>query len=116
VSSVLSNSSPRCAAGFGISGTIPDGFQYFPALKSLKLDYNEFVGTMPSFLGRGGQGDVLLENLTVLSANFNQLSGTIPFSIYFLRSLQRLNLGMNQFSGTIAPEISNLGNLTTYVS
>ena len=96
-------------AGFNITGTIPDGLQYFSKLLSLELDYNMFLGTLPFTWGTA------LPGMTRLSLQGNQLTGSIPSSYYSLFHLQRLDLGQNGLTGTIAAEILALKNLTLYV-
>ena len=54
-----------------------------------------------------------LVNLTTLSINYTNISGTIPPQIGNLSNLIRLNLSSNQFSGGIPPEIGSLTNLTS---
>lgn len=66
-------------------------------------------GTLPSVWGTS------FPNLTRLSLQSNQLTGSIPSSFYNLKYLQRLDLGQNGLTGTIAAEIVALKNLTLYV-
>ncbi len=70
-------------------------------IESLFLQDNGLKGTL---------SNLNLPNLTYLSLNDNQLSGTIP-DFSNLPNLTNLSLGYNQLSGNI-PNFSNLPNLT----
>jgi len=88
-----------------VSGTIPTEIRFLERLFDLDLDGNQMIGgSMPDIFGD-------LPLLTTLDLDDNQLSGTIPESIYTKDLLGTLDLNDNQISGTISNNISNLSRL-----
>ena len=73
-------------------------------LRTLRLDDNQFSGSIPSQLGS-------LSNLVTLSLFNNRLSGTIPSQLGNLSNLWHLLLNDNQLSGTIPTQLGNLTSL-----
>jgi len=54
-----------------------------------------------------------LSNLVELSLYLNQLTGSIPSELGSLSNLKKLSLMMNQLSGSIPPELGDLKSLST---
>ncbi|CAI9290106.1 unnamed protein product [Lactuca saligna] len=70
-------------------------------ITKLKIDQNNFTGTLPTFLGN-------FSAMVVLSLSHNQFSGTIPKEIGNLKELDLLAISSNNFSGSLPPELGNL--------
>lgn len=103
-------------SGFSARTTIPSTIGRLSSLSSLRilnLGFNNLRGTLPSEIG-------LLSTLRSLTLSLNGwfpgfgLSGSLPSSLYNLRSLSFLDLGVNRFSGSISHEILRLRNLQTF--
>jgi Leucine-rich repeat (LRR) protein len=73
-------------------------------VEEIHIYRNNLVGTLPEEMGN-------LKNLKILELKMNQISGTIPASIWDLTDLTWLSLRSNQLIGTIPAEIGNLTNL-----
>ncbi|XP_047333995.1 leucine-rich repeat receptor-like serine/threonine-protein kinase BAM3 isoform X2 [Impatiens glandulifera] len=86
------------------NGSIPIGFIYLPELNLLELESNYLSGTLSENPDSNSKPDKLGE----LNLSNNLLSGSLPFSISNLSSLQILLLSGNQFSGPIPPSIGEL--------
>lgn len=86
------------------SGTI--GFEWgraFDNLLSLNLQANQFAGTLPK--------ELFTVSLYQLSAGMNQLTGTIPDSVFDSKMLEYLNLGANEFNGTISTKFGKMTSM-----
>jgi len=89
-----------------LSGSISSSIGDLGELTALRLDDNEFFGTIPWNELTG------LKNLEILGLHNNKrLSGEIPPSIGDLGELRDLALGGNEFKGTIPESIGDLKNL-----
>ncbi len=86
-----------------ISGSIPPEIGNMTSLTEIYFESNSLSGSIPPELG----------NLDLLNLNLmnNQLTDTIPESIYNCKNLQGLILGSNQLTGEISDSIGNLTNL-----
>ncbi|GLT59866.1 hypothetical protein SLA2020_326630 [Shorea laevis] len=100
-----------------INGPIPETFSGLEQLQYLILDQNPinshipfFLGTLKklvsiSFSGCGLTGTIpnfsLLKNLTALSLDNNNLSGTVPPNLGSLPNLDHLNLSNNKLRGEL---------------
>ncbi|XWS19721.1 hypothetical protein CRYUN_Cryun31cG0040400 [Craigia yunnanensis] len=94
----------------GLSGDLPDDLcNYFPKLEVLRLDFNEFSGSVPSSLGD-------CTNLQNLSVSYNRFNGFIPRSIGNLTRLKEVHLGGNSLQGEIPWEIGYLFNLEIFTA
>lgn len=115
-------------SGQGLVGPFPEGMRYLSTLKaltisynrlsgelsdavlpfltSLRLDHNEFSGSIPTAIG-------LATNLNRLSLHNNHLKGSIPEELYSLSSLRHLDLANNTLTGTMSETIGQLELLTT---
>ncbi|GMH23923.1 hypothetical protein Nepgr_025766 [Nepenthes gracilis] len=87
-----------------LNGSLPDGFIYLPQLNLLELQSNYLSGNL-SENGDSSSKPVKLEQLDLSN---NLISGSLPFSLSNLSSLQILSVGGNQFSGAIPPSIGKL--------
>lgn len=85
-----------------LTGSIPDGFLYFPNLSLVELQNNYLSGQIPS------QTTKEPSKLAQLNLSNNRLSGSLPVSIGNLSSLQTLLLTSNCFTGEIPSEIGQL--------
>ena len=75
-------------------------------LSSINLSFNDFVGTLPSEIGK-------LYNLELLLVGINKLTGTLPTEYGNLFSLQRFTLSGNKLNGTIPDTWITMGNNST---
>lgn len=75
------------------------------ALKTINLESNNFLGTIPTEIGD-------FNSLTRFSMGLNRLIGTIPDTISKLSGLVSLSLQSTSLSGTIPTGISKLNLLT----
>ncbi|XP_022854237.1 leucine-rich repeat receptor-like serine/threonine-protein kinase BAM3 [Olea europaea var. sylvestris] len=87
-----------------LNGSIPDGFIYLPELNFLELQNNMLSGT----LSERGTSSSNPTKLGQMNLSNNRLSGSLPFSLSNLSSLQILLLSGNNFSGPIPPSIGEL--------
>ncbi|KAF8388471.1 hypothetical protein HHK36_027143 [Tetracentron sinense] len=112
------------ASKASIVGSIPDFFDSFPNLQSLRLSYNNLTGTLPSSIagseiqnlwlnnqdmGLSGSIDVL-QTMTQLSQvwlHANGFSGPIP-DLSKCTSLFDLQLRDNRFTGVVPPSLTSL--------
>ena len=87
-----------------LTGTLPqDLFTSLPSLEVIQLFSNSLSGTIPEFFPRGP-----LERIKI---GDNLFTGTIPSSIYELRSLKEFTVDGGYLTGTISSlKISNLVN------
>ncbi|XP_042481987.1 probable leucine-rich repeat receptor-like protein kinase At1g35710 [Macadamia integrifolia] len=77
----------------------------FPALTTLNLTNNKFLGTVPSNIAN-------LSVINYLDLSMNQFSGLIPYEICLLTSLKILFLDQNNFNGSIPNRMGRLKDLT----
>lgn len=91
------------ASNANIFGSIPDFFDSFPNLQSLRLSYNNLTGPLPSSFSGSEIIDLLLNNqLQGLSGSIDLLSG--------MTQLYQVWLHGNSFTGPV-PDLSNCTNL-----
>ncbi|PQM37083.1 receptor-like kinase TMK4 [Prunus yedoensis var. nudiflora] len=91
------------AGNANLYGSLPDMFDSFPSMQSLRLSYNNFSGFLPkSFSGSG------IQNLWLNNQQFG-LSGTIEV-LSNMTQLNQVWLHKNQFTGPI-PDISKCETL-----
>lgn len=74
------------------SGTIPQWFQEVTGLKMLFLHFNQFSGTLPAFN---------LPNLQKWLVWDNQLTGSLPSSVFACPSLREIYVTKNKMTGSI---------------
>nr|KYP50390.1 putative LRR receptor-like serine/threonine-protein kinase RLK [Cajanus cajan] len=89
----------------GLTGNIDiNSLASIPALRSISLMNNTFVGPLPNVR--------MLPNLKALYLSYNHFSGQIPDDIFTsLHRLRKLYLANNEFSGTIPSSIPTLPSL-----
>ncbi|XP_073006580.1 receptor-like protein EIX2, partial [Typha latifolia] len=90
-----------------LSGEFPLFFQGCQYLKFLDLSYNNFYGSLPTWIGKR------LPQLAFLLLRSNMFSGYIPIQLAKLDYLHVLDLAHNNLSGTIAPSLVNFKAMTT---
>jgi len=92
-------------ASNNMSGTFPEGVQYFPFLQVLTIGDNAFTGPL--------SGDIIseLSNVVDFEVNFNQFTGTVPSEVWQMTKLNQLTVGNNMLTGTLPTEIGNLVDL-----
>lgn len=88
-------------------GSLPASIGNFQSLTSFDVRFNSITGTIPETIGNWGVG------LEFLGLESNSFTGTIPTSLYALKSLVGLNLGSNFLVGTIPSVLNNWASLTT---
>ncbi|XP_058083774.1 MDIS1-interacting receptor like kinase 2-like isoform X1 [Magnolia sinica] len=87
-----------------LTGNIPSEIRLLTNLQILYLRGNKINGSIPVEIGN-------LVNLNELVLSINHLDGYIPSTLGNLSMLTRLSLYENQISGTIPAELGNLKNL-----
>uniref|UniRef100_A0A0A9HLJ2 Uncharacterized protein n=1 Tax=Arundo donax TaxID=35708 RepID=A0A0A9HLJ2_ARUDO len=113
------------------SGHIPPGLGNCSALRVLKAEYNNMIGTLPDKLFDAtslehlslsnnwlegtldAQHITKLRNLIFLDLAVTGLSGKMPDSIGQLKRLEELHLEHNNMSGELPTSLSNCTSLTT---
>ncbi|KAI8904824.1 hypothetical protein EDD86DRAFT_212870 [Gorgonomyces haynaldii] len=85
-----------------LNGPFPQ-LQSLTLLQVLDLSSNGISGSIPQ---------TLAPNLRELRLDNNQLSGTIPGSVWQLTKLEVLSLGTNNLNGVLPSDIKSLSNLT----
>ncbi|CAO2820167.1 unnamed protein product [Amaranthus hypochondriacus] len=112
-----------------LSGSIPSSWTT-QNLKSLTLDHNSFIGSIPYYLGKLGNLEELslshnkingtipnelttLLKLRALDLSSNSINGSLPKGFVGLKNLSSLNLKQNHLSGEILPNIGNLSKIST---
>lgn len=99
-----------------LSGFLPQQLFQNANLKVLSLAGNNFSGVIPDFPVLAAQkhnhGSVLaVSGLEILDLSYNQLSGTLPSSIWKQSNLRRLNLSGNTLTANVSSDIKNLALL-----
>ncbi|KAL7202136.1 hypothetical protein ACSBR1_033749 [Camellia fascicularis] len=84
-----------------LSGSLPSSMQHWIALLALDLAENEFIGNIPTWIGKG------IPNLQILSLRSNNFHGKVSPELCRLASLQILDLADNNLSGSIPSCINN---------
>ena len=87
-----------------ITGSLPSSLQALSNLDFLALSFNSFNSTIYDFE---------MPRLTRLILNDNDFSGTVPFKLGNLESLEVLQLSSNMLTGSLPHELSRLSRLTT---
>lgn len=87
-----------------LTGEVPPEIQYFPHLRTLRLDYNQLEGEVPPEIGQ-------LTELRRMDIDGNNFTGRIPPEIGNLVKLEELWMGANEMSGPIPPELGKLASL-----
>ncbi|XP_072953816.1 receptor-like protein EIX2 [Typha angustifolia] len=90
-----------------LSGEFPLFFRGCQYLNFLDLSYNNFYGSLPTWIGER------IPQLVFLLLSSNMFSGYIPIQLAKLDYLHVLDLAHNNLSGTIAPSIVNFTAMTT---
>lgn len=91
----------------GFVGSFPSSIcNVLPSISVLDFSFNKFDGSLDGF------GTRCSNNLRLLRAGFNFLTGFLPDDLYAMTNLQHLYLPGNRLSGTIGEDIGNLVNLT----
>lgn len=75
-----------------MTGTLPEYLNGLISLKNLFLHFNEFSGTIP---------DYYMPNLRMYYLWDNQLTGTLPPSVFKMSSLRELKVTSNKLTGSI---------------
>jgi hypothetical protein len=88
-----------------LTGSLPSELVALTSLKRLFISDNFISGTIPPFQPGA--------SFTALSVERNNMTGTLPESLYSLASLEVLALASNSLNGTISTKIGNMGKLTT---
>ncbi|VAH12086.1 unnamed protein product [Triticum turgidum subsp. durum] len=76
-------------------------------LESLKINNNNFSGSLPSAIGNLASLQIMLD------VSNNNLSGVLPQQLGKLEMLEFLNLSHNQFSGSIPSSFASMMSLST---
>ena len=116
----------------GLTGTLPSTLETFTRLTHLDLQGNTLTGSIPSFPSLPLQSLSLSKNnftgnlvhvlspyttsstpplLTYLALDDNQITGSLPTTLYGLTKLSTLRLSGNGLTGTISTSISKLTSL-----
>ncbi|KAI5083091.1 hypothetical protein GOP47_0002834 [Adiantum capillus-veneris] len=100
-----------------------------PNLTFLNMEFNMLMGTIPQSLGNCSHLDYLLmgfnynisgtipqalfqaQFISQLDLQFNSMSGSIPYQIRNLTSLQKAFLNNNQFAGSLPEELGMLASI-----
>ncbi|THG15587.1 hypothetical protein TEA_009135 [Camellia sinensis var. sinensis] len=83
------------------TGPIPS-FQMSKNLTYIDLSHNALTGPVPSSYFEG------FSNLVYIDLAYNSFNGRVPLSLFFLQSLEKMQLSNNQFGGQVArfPNVS----------
>ena len=85
-----------------LSGPFPLFLQKCQRLIFLDLAFNQFSGSLPTWIGEK------LSSLAFLRLRSNMFTGDIPFELSKMKDLQFLDLASNNFSGMIPTSLVNL--------
>ncbi len=89
----------------GLTGSLPDNWDSYPALKTLLLMNNAVDGNIPSSLGSSN-------SITIINFNTNNLDGVLPPELGDITQLEQLIVSNNDsLSGSIPESYSNLSKL-----
>ncbi|CAL4989199.1 unnamed protein product [Urochloa decumbens] len=88
-----------------LSGVFPSALQMSRDLVFLDLEYNQFSGNLPAWLGDK------LPSLAFLRLRSNNFSGNIPIQLAIIQELQYIDLACNRISGQIPESIVNLSTM-----
>ncbi|KAK7359320.1 hypothetical protein VNO77_01275 [Canavalia gladiata] len=114
-------------ASASLTGPLPDFFDQFPSLVSVRLSYNNLTGTLPNSLAASSIADLwlnnqdtglsgsiaVLSNMTQLSQVWlhkNQFTGPIP-DLSQCKGLFDLQLRDNQLTGLVPSSLMSLSSL-----
>ncbi|VAH12025.1 unnamed protein product [Triticum turgidum subsp. durum] len=103
----LSNLGYLDISGNRLSGLIPEELGACMKLQSLKINNNNFSGSLPGAIGN------LAGLQIILDVSNNNLSGVLPQQLGKLQMLEFLNLSHNQFSGSIPSSFTSMVSLST---
>jgi kinase len=89
-----------------LRGNIPPSLWTLPFLTKLEMSDNFLTGPLPS--------GPMSKEVQVLHLEMNQITGSIPDSLYNALNLAIFFLHENRMNGTISPNISNLQLLSRF--
>lgn len=88
-------------------GSLPTSIGNFQSLKTFDVRYNGLKGIIPSSIG------LWKKSINFIGIEANSFTGTLPRSVFLLRTLTGLHAGSNLLRGTIPAAIGGLKALTT---
>ncbi|KOM29108.1 hypothetical protein LR48_Vigan635s003300, partial [Vigna angularis] len=91
-------------SNLGLTGSLPYGLESLTSLSTLDMSGNSLGGSIPYQLPPYVQR---------LNLAYNNITGTVPYSISNLNALTDLNLGHNQLQQGLAVNFLNLSTLST---
>ena len=94
-------------SGNKLSGLIPEELGACMKLQSLKINNNNFIGSLPGAIGNLAGLQIMLD------VSNNNLSGVLPQQLGKLEMLEFLNLSHNQLSGSIPSSFASMASLST---
>ncbi|KAH9658686.1 protein kinase domain-containing protein [Citrus sinensis] len=89
----------------GLQGTIPPHLGNLSFLVYLNISHNKFHGHLPNELGQLRRLRFFSVTNNTLSGSFPPWIGSIPWSLYNISSLERIDLSSNSLSGTLPNDI-----------
>jgi hypothetical protein len=95
-----------------LHGHVPLGLAQLSAMQQFVINSNELSGNMASVLSQINTSQL---QLVVISLSDNQLTGTIPPSVFAVKTLTSFAASTNCFHGTIPTEICTSVSLNTLV-
>jgi Leucine-rich repeat (LRR) protein len=84
--------------------TLPSVLWNMTNLQRLILDYDNFLGPIPTDIGN-------LTNLVAFSASVNELTGSLPETLSMMTDLTFLRLATNHLQGALPDSLQNMTNL-----